>query len=380
MNKSSLFTLKATSLFLLMSTSGFSLAANQVGDNLPYFDAQRQTVQKNVEVLDFSTSSSQELAAYLATIPRQQAPKEIVEAFKVAIENNRKIAPEYTEMMEHQAAIRQVPVEQLFAEASVTDWSVNQKIIKSMQQDQAVEELNGCTTVAFNNGIVGQTNDLSINALSDNTTIIKTDSAMFLPTDGAHFQGMGKHVGIVINFLGVTAGDDGLGRSNLVSTDAVFAAATSAKSIQDFINKIEGYSTITPLNFTLADDQGNHAALRIHADGTELISGHSRGVGHANHTENFKQQMLEKMEAFQANQAFFNTFAREQAVYSFLDYSPELTVESMQWLFNKKPINLSKYQGKDFVTVEAMVFDVKNGCAYVSGDNPRFTDYSKTCF
>ncbi|WP_411991752.1 hypothetical protein [Agarivorans sp. DSG3-1] len=374
------YTLKASAAILLMSAANLALAANKPGDDLPYFNAQRTTAQPSVEVADFTGKSQQQLATYLAEQPREQAPQNIINSFKVAVENNRKIAPEYTAMMEQQAVIRGVPVEQLFAEASMTDWAVNQKIIKSMQQQQTVKDMNGCTTVAFKNGIVGQTNDLAIAALSANTTIVKTDDVMFLPTDGAHFQGMGKHVGIVINFLGVTAGEDGLGRSNLVSTDAIFAAATGAKSIQDFITTIEGYTSITPLNFTLADDQGNHAAIRIHADGMELLSGNERGIGHANHTEQFKQTMLDNMGSFKANQAFFNTFAREQAVFTFLDYSPELSVESMQWLFNKKPINLSKYQGKDFVTVEAMVFDVKNGCAYVSGDNPRFTSYSKTCF
>ncbi|MGY5449940.1 hypothetical protein ACVFI8_03145 [Agarivorans sp. MS3-6] len=380
MNKLSKRAVKSATTLLLATVINGSFAANKPGDDLPYFDAQRTAQQNTVEVVDFTGKTSQELAAFLALQSRVQAPQHVIDAFEVAVENNRKIAPDYTAMMEQQATIRGVSVAQLFAEASVTDWQVNQTIIKSLAANQDVKELNGCTTVAFNNGIVGQTNDLSIKNLSSDTMMVKTNDTIFLPTDGAHFQGMGKHVGIVINFLGVTAGEDALGNNNLISTDALFAAATSAASIQDFISKIEGYSTITPLNFTLADDQGNHAAIRIHAEGMELLTGEQRGIGHANHTENFKQQIFESMTPFEANQAFFNTFAREEAVSAFLDYSPELSVESMQWLFNRKPINLSKFQGKDFVTVEAMVFDLKNGCAYVAGDNPRFTDYSKTCF
>jgi hypothetical protein len=63
----------------------------------------------------------------------------------------------------------------------------------------------------------------------------------------------------------------------------------------------------------------------------------------------------------------------------FLSYSQELTVEGMQYLFNQRPINITKYNDKDFVTVEAMVFNVKEGCAYVSGDNPRLGEYTQVC-
>ncbi|TWT84546.1 hypothetical protein CA13_60260 [Planctomycetes bacterium CA13] len=361
----------------LFTVSSSVFAQNKIGDNLSYFHADRETAQTKVIVADFAGKSDVELAKYLSEMERGAAPQNVIDGFKVAVENNRKIAPKYVAMMEQQAKLRGVPVHQLFAEASVEDWKVIQGVKEALGAGEEIESLNGCTTAAFNTGIVGQNNDLGLDHLTPDTTVIKTDTAIFLPTDGAHFQGMGKHVGIVLNVVVDTGGEEGLGKDNLVSTDAVFAAATGSKSIDDFKKKITGFTTIVPINFTVADDQGNHAAIRVSNDGLEIVNQRARGSASGNHSEQLKQELLKKMSLFEANDAFFDTFARESHALAFLDYCPELNVEAMQYLFSERPINLAKYNDKSFVTVETMIFDTVNGCAYVTGDNPRFTKYTK---
>ena len=365
---------------VLTLSSNLVSAQDKIGDNLSYFHADRETAQKEVLVKDFTGKSDTELAKYLATKERATAPQNVIDAFEVAVENNRKIAPKYVSMMEQQAKFLRVPVHELFAIASLEDYKVIQGAKKSLQTNGEINDMSGCTTVAFNTGIVGQNNDLGLDHLSSDTEVIKTDSAIFFPTDGAHFQGMGKHVGIVLNVtIDIEAGD-GLGKDNLVSTDAVFAAATSSKSIADFIDKVTGYTTIVPINFTLADDQGNHAAVRISNEGLFVVNHHERGSASANHSDRFKENVLSQMTLIEANDAFFDTFAREAHAMAFFEYSPKLDIEAMQYLFSERPINLAKYNEKSFVTVETMIFDVVNGCAYLTGDNPRFTEYTKVSF
>ncbi|MGV2987852.1 carcinine hydrolase/isopenicillin-N N-acyltransferase family protein [Vibrio sp. E150_011] len=365
--------MKTTLLSLLIASASFATYANTAGDNLPYFSGEREAVQSGALVLDMSGQSDQQLAKALSEMERLSPNPIVIEAAERAINNNRKLAPEYTKMMEAQAKLKGVSVATLFAAAVNTDWVVNESIKKG-----TADTISGCTTVAFNNGIVGQTNDLSLSALTDHTTLVKTDDSLFVVADGAHFQGMGRHVGIVLNFLGEPSGKSGIDADNLVTHDAIFAAAVQQERVEDVINMLKPYSTIVALNFTVVDDKGASAAIEISADGMNVIRG-ERGVAHANHNQDFRQQMSQLETEYEMNAAFFDTFAREDAANLFLDYSQELSVEGMQYLFNQRPINLTKYNDKDFVTVEAMVFDVKNGCAYVSGDNPRFSEYTKVC-
>ncbi|MDN3680979.1 carcinine hydrolase/isopenicillin-N N-acyltransferase family protein [Vibrio tapetis subsp. quintayensis] len=374
------------SILAITMALSFSAAAsaslNVAGDDLAFFDGQREAVQKGAIVIDVSDQGQHELASIMAKQPLGEFSPEVLKAAERAVENNRKIAPKYVAMMEEAAQLRGIPVAEVFASVSQVDYSVNQAIKASMSASEDVDTMKGCTSVAFNNGIVGQTNDLSLaSSLTDHTTVVKTEDSIFVIADGAHFQGMGKNVGIVINFMGQPAGVEGIDNDELVTVDAVFAAATAAKSVEAFIDTIKDVKTIIPFNFTVADNNGGHAAIEITVEnGLNVTQYSERGSVHANHSADFKESFLKTNTALEANTAFFSTFAREEAAANFLDYSPELTVESMQWLFSQRPINMTKYNGKDFVTVEAMIFDTVEGCAYVAGDNPNFAGYSQVCF
>ncbi|MBD0400115.1 hypothetical protein [Flammeovirga sp. EKP202] len=361
-------------LFLMLLTGIKYSNAQVAGDNLDYFNAQRQPVQTKVEVLDFTDKSDYQLAEYLSKIDRDTVPSEVLKQYAHVVENNRKIAPEYVAMMEKQAEIRGVDVVQLFAEASYVDVEVSE-----YGKTKIKKALKGCTSMAFNNGIVGQNNDMGIDFLKGAPTVmIRTKNSLFIPTDGAHFQGMGEHVGIVLNTIIDIESGNTLGKDNIVSTDAVFAMAVQCKSAKEFLEKIEGYATPSPINFTVADDQGNHFAVRVFSDRLEVANHNERGSYSANHTQVTKDAILEKFDIYTANSFTANTFAREDAAGLFLEYTPELSVKSMQHLFSVRPINISKDAPEStFVTVQTMIFDVVNGVAYITPDNPRFVDYTK---
>ncbi|AZQ64063.1 hypothetical protein EI427_18060 [Flammeovirga pectinis] len=371
MKKFSLFL--ALSIFMLIVGVKYS-NAQVVGDNLDYFNAQRQAVQTTVKVIDFSDKTNYQLAEYLSKIDRDTVPSEVLEQYAAVVENNRKIAPEYVAMMEMQAKMRGVNVVQLFAEASYVDVEVSEYGKTKIKQ-----ALKGCTSLAFNNGIVGQNNDMGIDFLEGTPTVmIRTKNSLFIPTDGAHFQGMGEHVGIVLNTIIDLESGNTLSKDNIVSTDAVFAMAVQCKSADEFLKKMEGFATPSPINFTIADDKGNHYAVRIFEDRIEVANHDARGSYSANHTQATKDAMLEKFDIYTANSYTSNTFAREEAAGSFLKYTPELTVGAMQHVFSVRPINISKDAPEStFVTVQTMIFDVANGIAYITPDNPRFVEYTK---
>lgn len=371
------------SIVTILSLNTF--AGNVPGDRLDYYNPERSTIQSKVEVIDLTGKGPEAVAAYLATLERATPDSEVLQLAKNAIENNKTIAPAYAKMMEAQAKMRDVGVHELYAAVSQMDWSVNKSIIKSTTPEElskAATKMRGCTTLAFSDtGIVAQTNDLSLDYLltKSPTRIIKTDDTIFLPTDGGQFQGMGRSVSVVLNIMGDPSGTTAtLDTPNIVTNDAVFAAITSSDSVEDAYNKIKNYTTPVAMNFTVADKYGDHGAFEISVDGVKWVKGQG-GTGHANHTAEMKARMLEKMTMPEANEAFVDSFARQQAAQNFVDYTREKTVDGMKYILNQRPINLAFYD-KNFVTVEAIIFDTKAGVAYVTGDNPLFTEYTKVSF
>lgn len=368
----------------LTALSFGALASEHVaGDKLDYWNPDRPAVQVGAEVIDLTGKGPDAVAEFLATVDRLQADAEVLQIAKNSVANNKKIAPEYAAIMEKQAKIRGVEVHELYAALLQMDWSVNKLLAEADEKLMAEHftKIRGCTTIAFNDsGIVAQNNDLGISQLQEfPTRIVKTDDVMFIPTDGGHFQGMGKHVGVVLNIMGEpSAKTASVDADNLVTIDAVFAAITHSKSIEDAISKLEGYTTPVAMNFTVADDSGDSAALEMSAEGLVAVRG-AGGVGHANHNAAMKERILGIMPMTEANEIFADSFAREAAAQNFVDFAKEKTVDGMKYILNQKPINITLYD-KDFVTVETMIFDTKNGCAHVSGDNPLFGEYSQVCF
>lgn len=374
------------SIITLITTSVLSfgaVAGNVAGDKLDYWNPDRPAVQLGAEVIDLTGQSPGAVSEFLATVDRLEASPEVLTIAKNAIKNNAKIAPEYHAIMVKQAEIRGAEVHELYASLLTMDWEVNKLLAEADAKLMAEHftKIRGCTTIAFNDtGIVAQNNDLGIAQLQEfPTRIVKTDDVMFIPTDGGHFQGMGKHVGVVLNIMGEpSASTAEIDADNLVTIDAVFAAITASKSVEDAVSKLEGYTTPVAMNFTVADDSGDAAALEMSADGLVIVRG-AGGVGHANHNAAMKERILNIMPITEANETFADSFAREAAAQNFVDFAKEKTVDGMKYILNQKPINITLYD-KDFVTVETMIFDVKQGCAYISGDNPLFGEYSQTCF
>ncbi|RJG50492.1 carcinine hydrolase/isopenicillin-N N-acyltransferase family protein [Motilimonas pumila] len=359
-------------------------AANVAGDVLDYYQPSRAAVQNGAVVADLTGQGAEAIAQHLAAMPRASAEADVIAIAKRAVENNRKVAPEYVAIMERQAEIKGVPVHMLFAAIAQPDWDINKNFVNAKDTaalQQAAESMSGCTTLAFaETGIVGLNNDMGIDFLQQgDTTVVKTDNTIFLATDGGHFQGMGKHTAAVLNFMGdPSAPAATVDTENVITTDAAFAAITSSASVEEAFQKLQGYTTHVALNFTVADDSGDHGAIEMTTTGTRLVRGEA-GIAHTNHNAEMRAKYLSHTPLLEANGQFADTFAREDAGNMFLSYAKERDVGGMKYILQQKPINITKYDS-DFVTVESVIFDTINGCAYVSGDNPRFSEYTQVCF
>lgn len=360
------------------------LANNVAGDVLDYYNAERAPVQNGAVVVDLTGQGVEAIAQKLATLPRGEAEQTVIEIAKNAVENNRKVAPEYVAIMERQAEIKGVPVYMLFASIAQADWDINSNFVNAeniAQLQKAAESIRGCTTLAFaESGIVGLNNDMGIDFLhSGDTSVIKTDNTIFIATDGGHFQGMGKHTAAVLNFMGEPSAKAAtVDTKNVITTDAAFAAITSSSSVEEAFNKLKDYTTHVALSFTVADDSGDHGAIEMTTKGTRIVRGEG-GIAHANHNAEMRESFLEHSSLRDANKQFVDTFAREDAGNTFISYAKERDVNGMKYILSQRPINMAKYDS-DFVTVESVIFDTMKGCAYVAGDNPRFSEYTKVCF
>ena len=338
------------------------------------------STQQHLNVIDLSGKSFDEIALALAESQSGgdygEPSDESIRLAKLALRNNAAIAPEYASLMTKRAHLLNISEEQAMAEGIHQGLAFDATVVEGMKA-------KGCTTMAFNTGIVGQTLDEPISHSNPNSTLVKTDNFIGMYNNGGFYQGMGKHVGVVFNYLGGLY-DEGYKGDSFASFDAVLYAMTQAEDVEAAIEIAREYRSEISQAITLADDKGNVASIEVSANKFLVDRGNGRGVAHTNHGSidgsGAKDFGLTDDNYDEINKAAGFTFARQDAADLFVKYTPELNVEAMQYAFETRPINLTPYKGDTFATIQAMVFDLNTGCAYGTSDNPRFVDYTKVCF
>lgn len=371
-----------------------SSAIAQLNDDLPYFNAKREAAQQVAHQFDFTGQSYAEAGKALGEFDNERnlelhkvAPEQrelALEIAAAAIENGKSLVPEYIEMLQGIADVRNTPLVDIVAAGLMVDVNIDTAMTGTALEDYVSTD-KGCTTIAFNNGLVGQTLDFPIEHIKGHSTIVKMDDVIGVYTDGGFYQQMGKHVGVTVNFLGQSSIKKATKLDDVVALDVLMHAVAKAESVDAAITIVEKYNTIVAMNFTIADDQGGYAAVITLGEETIVQRGSDKGVAHTNHSEALAGELVEGVsdaEYTAINQKLVWSFARKDFADNFLRYTPEMTVESMQYLFEQKPVNMSKHDGKTFVTTNAYVFDTVNGCAYYAPENPLFLegDYTKVCF
>lgn len=335
------------------------------------------STQSRLNILYLSGKNPEQIGKALAKVQSGGEYGEISdEARQLAsksIANIKKIAPQYLRILEARAATLKINLVDSIAEGVHSGIAFDEKVVADI----------GCSTVALTTGIVGQTLDEPLKFANPNKTLVVMDDFIGMYNNGALFQGMGRHVGAVFNYLGSFFGPGERG-DNFTNFDAIIYAMTQAKNVDEALEIAKRYRSEIAQTITIADDKGNVASIEVSKDTFLVDRGNGRGVAHTNHGSidgrGIKTFGVTEDNYREVNQKTGWTFARKDYLDFWLKYTPELDVDAMKYLFSVRPINLSPYKGDIFATVQTMIWDVKNGCAHVTSDNPRFVDYEKVCF
>lgn len=335
------------------------------------------STQSRLNILDLRGKSPEQIGKALAKVQSGGEYGEISEEARQlaqkAVANAKKIAPQYMRILEARAKVLKIDLVDSIAEG----------VHQGLAFDEEVLAQKGCTNVALTTGIVGQTLDEPLKFANPNTTLVVTDDFIGMYNDGAFWQGMGRHVGVVFNYLGSFFGPGERG-DNYTNFDAIIYAMSQAKNVDGAIKIAKKYRTEIAQAITIADDKGNVASIEVSADDFLVDRGSRRGVAHTNHGSidgrGIKTFGLTEDNYMEVNQKTGWTFARKDYLDFWLKFTPELNVDAMKYLFSVRPVNLSPYKGDTFATNQTMIWDVKNDCAHAVSDNPRFVDYEKVCF
>ncbi|MCW8349024.1 hypothetical protein MD535_23825 [Vibrio sp. ZSDZ65] len=383
-----------SSLVLSMATLPVIASTNVLGDNLPYFSADRPAIQEAAYIIDATGKSPEEIGVIIAKsalgrgeelTPLGDSAKLWLDIAAQAIKNIEKVNYAHLRMLRAQAEYRGVTVETLVASMMAPDLLIDSAVTGEDVTDY-INLPNGCTSIAYNNGLVGQTLDWPINSIKEDTTLLKTDYQIGEISDGTLFQQMGRKVGVTITHLGRMSIQTTADYSNIITLDALASTAAQMNSVEEVIALAKQYKLIVPMNMTVADDKGGYAAINVAGEDTVVHRGNDKGVAFTNHTQYLRDKLLPSgvsaQQETEVNTKNFWTFARKDAAENFIRYTPELTIESMKYLFTSKPVNLSKYNGNEFVTTKAFIWDLNTGCAEFAPENPLFMkeDYTKVCF
>jgi len=382
---------------LIISASSMAHAtdsANVIGDNLPYFNADRPAIQEQAYVIDATGKTPEEIGIIIAKnslergedlAPLGENAELWLDIASKAINNIDKLNPEHLRMLKAQAEYRGISLERLVASTIAPDYIIDSSVSGDGLEDY-ISLPNGCTSIAYNNGLVGQTLDWPLDSIKEDTTLLKTDTQIGEISDGTLFQQMGRKVGVTITHLGRLSIQSTANYDNIITLDALASTAAKMDSVEEVIALAKQYKLLVPMNMTVADDKGGYAAINVARENTVVHRGNDKGVAFTNHSQSLRDKLLPEGTSAQketeVNTKNYWTFARKDAADNFIRFTPELTIESMKYLFNSKPINLSKYNGDDFVTTKAFIWDLNTGCAEFAPENPLFMkgDYTKVCF
>ncbi|WP_394149115.1 hypothetical protein [Vibrio maritimus] len=387
--------LKLLVTFIAAATTLPVLASDKtIGDNLPYFNADRPAIQEKALIIDATGKSPEEIGVIIAksSIERGEELASLGDNAELwldialqAVKNIEKINPDHLRMLKSQANYRGITLERLVASTIAPDYIIDSAVSGDELSDY-ISLPNGCTSLAFNNGLVGQTLDWPLDSIKSDTTLLKSDTQIGEIADGTLYQQMGRNVGVTITHLGRMSIQSTADYSNIITLDALASTAARMNSVEEVIALAKQYKLVVPMNMTVADKNGDYAAINVAGEDTVVHRGNDKGVAFTNHSDSLRAKLLPEgtsaQQETEVNKKNFWTFARKDAAENFIRYTPELTVESMKYLFNSKPVNLSKYNGDEFVTTKAFIWDLNTGCAEFAPENPLFMkeDYTKVCF
>jgi len=263
-------------------------------------------------------------------------------------------------------------------------------------RDQGLKELGfgekGCTVAGFDNGILGQNNDNPVKYSGDNTLVKSVDDDIMLLTMGSPFvwlMGMSNELAVVVNTVDAFYQGNAIDQGGLPDGFLIVNALLSFKTVDEVVDQYKEARMDVALAVTFADKGGGLATIEFSSDsltGNIVIEPkHDQHyIAHTNHprfSEEYLIETLFKGDEGRANAMFANTFWRLEYADTFLDASASRKeVEVLQHLFRQHPVLFPAADDLDFRTTTSVVWDINEGCGYISPDRPDITEYERVCF
>ncbi|MGR5154656.1 hypothetical protein [Photobacterium swingsii] len=247
---------------------------------------------------------------------------------------------------------------------------------------QQADKMRGCTAIGWNNGVIGQNQDMPI-TMGGYGAIWKSDSVIVHAAEPFfNAMAMGRELATVLNTVDLFhkgALEQGVPVSALsMAMVAKYDDANEAKSTLDNIEVNAAYST------HFADKKGHVLTVENQLGNNIVIDGSVKGyVTHTNHPLGQEQALVDHYANGQErvfDEAMKTTLWRNLAAESHAKYSPTRDVDALKEAFMQKPILKSPYVGNGFVTTNSVIHDLNTGCSYGTTWLPSMQDYTKVCF
>ena len=239
----------------------------------------------------------------------------------------------------------------------------------------------GCTVVGFNNGILGQTMDLSIGMVGE--TVVWKSSELIVNAVSPFYTGMAMSRNMASNNNTIDAFSTLALEKGAPQSLVYLAAIMNSENVDEAAELLAKYPTNASGAATLADKDGGLSTFEYYAEGTKRIDAEFGYIVHTNHPLGQEQELANtitdgNLDAF--NQIAAQTLGRYEFAESFMRWDIERTAGSIQSLFRSRPVLLPPTKTNSFITGTANISDINAGCMYATPYRPDLTDFVKVCF
>ncbi|OAN11394.1 hypothetical protein A3K86_20835 [Photobacterium jeanii] len=278
-----------------------------------------------------------------------------------------------------------------FRDVYLAAWASDGLFAKSVQSlaamglselKQQSDKMRGCTVIGWNNGVIGQNQDMPI-SFGGYGTIWKSDRVIVHAAEPLfNAMAMGRDLATVANTVDLFhkgAVERGAPVSGLsMAMVAKYDDVNDAKKTLDKIEVNAAYST------SFSDKKGQVLAVENQLGNNIVIDGSVKGyVTHTNHPLGQEQALVDHYANGQEqlfDYAMKTTLWRNVAAESHAKFSPTRDVDALKEAFKQKPILKAPYQGNGFVTTNSVIHDLNEGCSYGTTWLPSVQEYTKVCF
>ena len=263
-------------------------------------------------------------------------------------------------------------------------------------RDQVLEGLgfiqSGCTVAGFDNGILGQNNDNPIKYSGATTLVKSADDNIMLLTMGSPFvwiMGMSENLAVVVNTIDAFYQGYAIDQGGLPDGFLIMNALLSFASVDEVVEQYKDARMDVALSVTFADRKGGLATIEFSADSYigNIVIRPKPGqhyIAHTNHPRFSEEYLIETWfngDKGKANSMLANTMWRLEYAENTLGASASnKEVSVLQHMFRQHPVLFPAADDLDFRTTVSVVWNIREGCGYISPDRPDITDYERVCF